>query len=125
MVTGRLRKTCDIRRVFRHGTLHRGRLLRLYVLPQPTEVGVRFTVVAGAKVGGAVCRNRLKRRLREIVWHECTGDAGGADFILAALPPARDATFWELRAAALELMGRARLAPSAGLGLVRFRQREG
>lgn len=124
-MTGRLRKTRDIRRVFRHGTLHRGRLLRLYVLDQPTEASVRFTVVVSAKVGGAVCRNRLKRRLREIVRHECTGGARGADFVLAALPLARDATFWELRAAALELLGRASLAPGGGRGLVRFRQREG
>lgn len=107
--------------------MHRGRLLRLYVLPQPTQTDVRFTVVVGAKVGGAVCRNRLKRRLREIVRRECTCDAGGADMVLAALPAARDATFWELRAAALDLMGRARLGPGMeqGLGLVRFRRREG
>ena len=124
-MTGRLRKTRDIGRVFRNGTLHRGRLLRLYFLPRPTEAGVRFTVVVSAKVGGAVCRNRLKRRLREIVRQECTGGVGGADFVLAALPPARDATFWELRAAALELLGRTGLAPSAGRGRVRFRQREG
>ena len=63
----RLRRSADVQRVLRRGRSRAGDLLALHVLPGPDEdgKGVRLTVVASRRVGGAVRRNRAKRLLRE------------------------------------------------------------
>jgi len=42
-----------------------GRLLRMSILRRPDETPVRLGVVTSRRVGGAVQRNRVRRRLRE------------------------------------------------------------
>ncbi len=60
----RLLRSADFRRLFGRGRrLSRGPL-RLVYLRRGVE-GRRFTAVTGRKVGNAVARNRLRRRLRE------------------------------------------------------------
>ena len=63
----RLSHTSEFERVKREGTLQRGKLLTVGVL-HVAEVGLfRAGVVTSRKLGGAVVRNRVRRRLREIV----------------------------------------------------------
>lgn len=63
----RVRRTADYTRILRDGTRVRGRFLNAYWVREiegddaPNRVGV----AAGKKLGNAVRRNRLKRRLRE------------------------------------------------------------
>jgi ribonuclease P protein component len=82
-------------------------------------------VVAGTKVGKAVRRNKVKRRLREIVRHECEPGEQPVDLIVTALPAAGKAGFRELRDAAVELFRRARLLPPEGAQEADGRRREG
>ena len=60
---GRLVSRADFSRVYREGRRYAGEILVLYV--RPTESGRRVGVTAGRGLGGAVIRNRVKRRLRE------------------------------------------------------------
>lgn len=60
---GRLVSRADFSRVYREGRRYAGEILVLYV--RPTEFGRRVGVTAGRRLGGAVIRNRAKRRLRE------------------------------------------------------------
>ena len=63
----RLRATRDFERVKRGGRAYRGRccmVLALETPGEPTKVGI---VTSRRAVGGAVERNRARRRLREIV----------------------------------------------------------
>lgn len=48
------------------------------------------------KVGGAVRRNRVRRRLREIFRSTRTTLPGGADIVVSARPAAAEAAFEEL-----------------------------
>ncbi len=61
----RLRRRADFQRCYRAGRRRRGELVLLYAhanqLAHP-----RLGITASRKVGGAVVRNRLKRRVREI-----------------------------------------------------------
>lgn len=63
----RMRAGADFASVRQSGTAYRGRCCLLLALPSPGEV-TRLGFIASKKgVGGAVQRNRARRRIREVV----------------------------------------------------------
>lgn len=63
--SSRLTRSADFRRLFRRGRrLNRGQLTLVWLTNNVEEQ--RFTPVASRKVGNAVRRNRLRRRLKEL-----------------------------------------------------------
>ena len=83
-------------------------LLVLYVAPNaggPTRVGV----VVGRRVGKAVTRNRVKRRVREAVRARYAVLPGGLDLVWIARPASATADYGEIVAAVEQLLRRARL----------------
>jgi ribonuclease P protein component len=57
----------DFARVRKDGSSAAGRHLVLAVLPDPELNEFRFGLITGRKIGPAVQRNRVRRRLREII----------------------------------------------------------
>jgi ribonuclease P protein component len=92
--TGRLRSKRDFAAVYKAGKVHGNHLLVLRVAENQAGVS-RFGFVAGKTVGNAVTRNRVKRRLREIVRMFCTRP--GVDVVVGARKAAAEATFDALR----------------------------
>lgn len=70
----------------------------------------RFCFIAGKRVGNAVVRNRVKRRLRETVRN--SGFRPGWDTIVMARRGAGEADYYKLQKAVSNLMRRTRLAAS-------------
>ncbi len=67
------------------------------------------------KVGSAVVRNKVKRRLRAIIQHSHV--IPGWDLVFIVRPKAAGADYWELKRAVEDLLRRARLArPEVGQG---------
>lgn len=64
MTSIRLRRSGEIRAVFSHGARAHGRAVVVHGRVREDAGPARWTVVAGRKVGGAVARNRAKRRVR-------------------------------------------------------------
>jgi ribonuclease P protein component len=92
----RLKKSSDFRRVYAARRRRDGRLLAVYCLAnQLSHVRVGFAV--STKVGGAVVRNKVKRRLREVCrgWLEGAGHHG-LDLVIVARPESATAEFQEL-----------------------------
>jgi ribonuclease P protein component len=79
------------------------------VLPQS-----RFGFAVGKRVGGAVVRNRVKRRLRELV--RALGPTEGWDVVIIARPDAASADVARLRNALSSLFRRAGLLASRNAG---------
>jgi ribonuclease P protein component len=63
----RMRTAGDFAVVRKSGVAHRGRCCLLLALPSPGEVTRLGWIASKRGVGGAVQRNRARRRLREIV----------------------------------------------------------
>jgi ribonuclease P protein component len=85
----RLSRSRDFDAVYRKGRSVSTRYLTVYTFPreEPEDVeGPRVGLAVSRKVGGAVARNRLKRRLRA-AWDEVATDARtDSDYVLSARP---------------------------------------
>jgi ribonuclease P protein component len=92
----RLTDSPEFERVYRQGTAYRGKLFSVHAFPN--EQGTpRLGLSVSLKVGNAVTRNAVRRRLRE-VFHSCVpGMSENLDFVVSARPAAAGATFEELR----------------------------
>lgn len=109
-----LRSPRDFQRVRARGRRYGGEWLTLHVArqdgaePGPTRVG--FSV--SKRVGGAVVRNRVKRRLRESIRRQISQLHMGWDIIVSARPQAAQAEYATLDAELRALCQRARLVRS-------------
>ncbi|CAN5318838.1 MAG: ribonuclease P protein component [Actinomycetota bacterium] len=92
----RLTDSPEFERVYRQGTAYRGRLFSVHAFPNE-HGNPRLGLSVSRKVGNAVTRNAVRRRLRE-VFHSCISEiAGDMDLVVSARPAAAKATLEELR----------------------------
>ena len=99
----RLRERADFTSAVRSsgGCRAGSRLLVVHATQTDARAGLppRVGFVVSKAVGGAVVRNRTKRRLRAIVADRLTGIPTGLDLVVRANPPAAAATYGELAGA--------------------------
>jgi ribonuclease P protein component len=81
----------------REGESFHGRLMVLSVLKSTSDTGARIGLITSRRVGGAVLRNRVRRRLREIVRAARPQLQRGILLVLIARQGAARATFAALR----------------------------
>ena len=86
--------------VFKKGISRANNLAVINVLPNGLEIS-RYGLVTSKKVGGAVVRNRVKRRLREIArWLPVKP---GWDIVLVARPAMAEAEYRDIKERIREL----------------------
>ena len=92
----RLLRSADFDRTLRSGRRAASDYLALFV--SDNELGrPRVGLAVSRKLGNAVVRNRIKRRLRELVRPLLERAAGGRDVVIVARSRAVDAEFARLR----------------------------
>jgi ribonuclease P protein component len=108
----RLRSPRDFQRVRAQGRRVSGALLLLGYAArgEPDNSGLtRVGFSVSRRVGGAVVRNRVKRRLREVMRRKLARIAPGYDLVITARPGAVDARMETLEQEVAGLLARARL----------------
>lgn len=107
----RLRRSADIGRVRQEGRRWPHPLVVLFVDTQPAEVpsSTRFAFAVGRHIGQATQRNRVKRRLREIVRLNRSQILAGYDCLFVARSGATTASYAELEGAVRQLLSRSGL----------------
>lgn len=110
---GRLRARADFQAVYDQGSSHVHRLLVLRARRRdPDYAGdpARVGYAVGKRLGGAVIRNRIKRRLRAAVQQAAVPP--GWDLVLVARAPVADADWPALRGAVDGLLARLPAVPA-------------
>ena len=91
----RLRRRAEFRRAFRDGKRARDDLLSITAVETDNpDADTRYGFAIPKRVGGAVVRNRVKRRLRAIVLR--SDHPKGWDYVIYAYPAAAEATSEQL-----------------------------
>jgi ribonuclease P protein component len=104
----RLRRAADLAHVRREGQAWRHPLVVLLVCPNG-RAHSRFGFVTSRRIGKAVVRNRVKRRLREAVRQQLADVATGWDCLFVAREPITQAAYGEIATAVTQLLRRANL----------------
>jgi ribonuclease P protein component len=105
----RLKKKKDIERVFKNGKLFKEDFLILKVVKNNLK-NSRFAFVVSKKVSKkATLRNKIKRRLRELVRRHPPTTRPAMDIVLVAVPGLEKKDFWEMEKIINRLFAKAKL----------------
>ena len=88
----RLTDSSEFERVYRQGVAYRGKLFSVHAFPNESGTA-RLGLSVSKKVGNAVVRNGLRRRLREVFKASRADSEGGLDLVVSARPAAAEAGF--------------------------------
>lgn len=105
---GRLRSSEEFQAVFKKGRQLANRVAVLYYIASDRPLA-RAGFVVSKKLGKAVARNRVRRRLKEVVRRHGSELRAGWDFVLVARQRAREATWLELERGIVALLKQAGL----------------
>ena len=104
----RLRKNERFQEIRREGRSFSNRILVLCVLPNGLSHS-RFGFSISSRIGNAVERNRIKRRLREAMRLRIHQVEAGGDLVFIARRPIRSADYHQMDTACARLLRRAQL----------------
>jgi len=102
----RLRKRREFEECYASGVRVSGRHVQLFLLARKGAANSRIGISAGRRTGGAVARNRLKRRLREIFRRNRAALPPGVQIVVNVRPSAAGATFSDFAEDYLSALGR-------------------
>lgn len=99
-------RAAEFGKVKREGESCQGRFMVLSVLKNPPSNEIKIGLITSRRLGGAVVRNRVRRRLREIMRMARPGLRTGLWLVLIARKNAVDAPFQSLQREWLQLARR-------------------
>ena len=98
----RITSADDYRVIVRRGAKVAGAHTVSYLRSRESGTDARFGFIVSKKVGTAVRRNLVRRRLKAVCHEALVDGASGVDVVVRALPGAAEAEWVDLRAEVLE-----------------------
>ena len=95
--SARLLRHADFERVYKQGRRHFSQHMTVFYLQRRQGEGLRVGFTVSKMLGGAVPRNRIKRRLREAVRLEASWPGPGVDVVINPKKSVATADFAVLR----------------------------
>lgn len=95
-VQNRVTKGDDYRVITRTAQRSNGQLCLVYVRRTGPEHHTRYGFIISRAVGGAVVRNRIRRRLKAICAEHLRAAESGFDIVIRVHPAAAEASFTQL-----------------------------
>jgi ribonuclease P protein component len=105
----RLRKREDFAKVFKHGKAAANHQLVVYYKPSSNAESFRAGVSVSKKIGNAVVRNTMRRRLKEILRQMEGRIVKNVDIVVIVRKPAVDMPYSELKRSVQHVLKRAGL----------------
>jgi ribonuclease P protein component len=93
----RLLRRVDFERVYKQGRRHFSQHMTVFYMQRAQGEGLRVGFTVNKVLGGAVQRNRMKRRLREAVRLEAIWNCGPVDVVINPKTSVATADFGVLR----------------------------
>jgi len=112
--TQSLKKNYEFKRIYNRGKSAASKYVAVYCLRNGTTEN-RLGVTVSTKLGGAVQRNRIRRRLKEVYRLNEHSFRLGYSIVLVARHKCRDAEWKELVSSVLSLFGKLGLIADSGL----------
>jgi ribonuclease P protein component len=107
----RLRRNSDFQQVRQNGKFYASPLMVLAFLRNELDHS-RFGFVVSRRLGNAVKRNKIKRRMREATRLQVSLIEPGFDLVIIARQPIRSATYQEVEQTLLYLLKKSKLLSS-------------
>lgn len=93
----RVKREAEFQRVFHHGKSSANRQFVIYVLDKPEQSHFRVGLSVGKKIGNAVTRNAVKRKIRQSLQELAVDLKQDKDFLVIARKPVADLPMEELK----------------------------
>ena len=110
----RVKTEADFQKVFHQGQSMANRQFVVYNLPKEGQAHFRVGISVGKKLGNAVARNAIKRKIRHCLIEFDQNDLirDDLDFIVIAREPVRHMDYHEIRKSLLHVFNRAEILRS-------------
>ena len=107
----RVKKDREFQQVFHKGKSTANRQFVIYKLNKEAQAHFRVGISVSKKLGNAVTRNRLKRRIRHILMELDDQITQNADFIVIARSPIVQMSYQEMKSSMMHVLKLAALLP--------------
>jgi ribonuclease P protein component len=91
----RIRKRADFQRILKEGAKYQAPHFRVSIRPNALSYS-RLGITVGRRIGSAVVRNRLKRRIREFFRLNKESLPGSSDLVVMAREGSARLNFWQV-----------------------------
>ncbi|MGB3160045.1 ribonuclease P protein component [Carnobacterium sp.] len=105
----RVKKESDFQKVFHHGKSTANRQFVLYILDKKEQPHFRVGLSVGKKIGNAVVRNNVKRKIRQSLTELKPKLKTEKDFIVIARKPAADMSVKETKKSLIHVLKLAKM----------------
>lgn len=98
-----IKKNKEFRKVYNHGYSAADKNVVIYKIKNSSSTA-RFGYTVSKKIGKAVVRNKIRRRLKEICRLNIDKFDQGYDYIIIARIPAKRCSYWELQESVFKVL---------------------